>query len=520
MALKLFLISFILTSLLFTLLYIYTYSTSFDINILNQSSISTLAIPKSINNTKPYPVSFAYLISASKGDTAKLKRTIHALYHPGNFYLIHLEREATEDEHREIARFVTDNQVFQLVGNVMIVGKPNRVTYRGPTMLATTLHAMAILLRIDAKWDWFINLSASDYPLVTQDDLISAFSVLPRHLNFIQHSSRLGWKLNKRGKPIMIDPGLYSSNKSDIWWVIKQRALPTAFKLYTGSAWTILSRSFTEYCIIGYENLPRTLLLYYTNFVSSPEGYFQTVICNSKQYKNTTVNHDLHYITWDTPPKQHPRSLGPRDYRKMVLSSRPFARKFKHNNQVLDRIDKELLKRRHPSYYSYGGWCLKGDDDKGQKCRSLNSEGFGVLRPGAGGRRLKTLLTKLTANPNFTSTSEVQSIIIITSEVQNATTTKLIRSLYSSNIGTAGSCSSTSFSYLELGMEWFSREVNSHHTHITIHPLHSVKFRYFSVTLVGPNLSWSTYPRYRQKQHHLMFEAKRGQKTKKTCSNN
>lgn len=39
---------------------------------------------------------------------------------------------------------------------------------------------------------------------------------------------------NKRGKPIIIDPGLHSSNKSDIWWVIKQRSLPTAFKLYTG----------------------------------------------------------------------------------------------------------------------------------------------------------------------------------------------------------------------------------------------------------------------------------------------
>ncbi|CAH1432104.1 unnamed protein product [Lactuca virosa] len=403
MGLKLFLISFILISLFFTMLYISTYSTSFDINILNQSSIpTTLLIPKSINNTRPYPVSFAYLISASKGDTAKLKRTIQALYHPGNLYLIHLEREATEDEHREIARFVRDNHVFQLVGNVMIVGKPNRVTYRGPTMLATTLHAMSMLLRIDAQWDWFINLSASDYPLVTQDDLISAFSVLPRHLNFIQHSSRLGWKLNKRGKPIMIDPGLYSSNKSEIWWVIKQRTLPTAFKLYTGSAWTILSRSFAEYCIMGYENLPRTLLLYYTNFVSSPEGYFQTVICNSKEYKNTTVNHDLHYITWDTPPKQHPRLLGPRDYRKMVLSNRPFARKFKHNNAVLDRIDHEILKRSHPTHFSHGGWCLKSDDDdKHQKCSSFHNDGFGVLKPGAGGRRLATLLKKLTSNPNF-----------------------------------------------------------------------------------------------------------------------
>nr|XP_043620809.1 beta-glucuronosyltransferase GlcAT14A [Erigeron canadensis] len=393
MSLKIFLVSFILTSLTCTLLYITTY----NMTILNNQSSITV-VPKSFN--KSYPVSFAYLISASKGDTAKLKRTIQALYHPANFYLIHLEKGATEDEHKEIARFVKEEDVFKMVGNVLIVGKANMVTYRGPTMLATTLHAMAMLLRIDdAKWDWFINLSASDYPLVTQDDLISAFSVMPRHLNFIQHTSRLGWKLNKRGKPIMIDPGLYSSNKSEIWWVIKQRALPTAFKLYTGSAWTILSRSFAEYCIIGWENLPRTLLLYYTNFVSSPEGYFQTVICNSKDYKNTTVNHDLHYITWDTPPKQHPRSLGPRDYRKMVLSSRPFARKFKHNNVVLDRIDRELLKRR-PGHFTNGGWCSKSSD-KHQTCSSLQDDGFGVLKPGAGARRLKTLLTKLTSNPNF-----------------------------------------------------------------------------------------------------------------------
>ncbi|KAJ4851424.1 hypothetical protein Tsubulata_029276 [Turnera subulata] len=33
----------------------------------------------------------------------------------------------------------------------------------------------------------------------------------------------------------MIDPGLYKLNKSEIWFVIKQRSLPTAFKLYTGA---------------------------------------------------------------------------------------------------------------------------------------------------------------------------------------------------------------------------------------------------------------------------------------------
>jgi hypothetical protein len=33
---------------------------------------------------------------------------------------------------------------------------------------------------------------------------------------------------------MIIDPGLYSLNKSEIWWIIKQRSLPTSFKLYTG----------------------------------------------------------------------------------------------------------------------------------------------------------------------------------------------------------------------------------------------------------------------------------------------
>ena len=150
---------------------------------------------------------------------------------------------------------------------------------------------------------------------------------------------------------------------------------------------------------MGWDNLPRTLLLYYTNFVSSPEGYFQTLICNSADYKNTTANHDLHYITWDNPPKQHPRSLGLKDYRKMVLSSRPFARKFKKNDPVLDKIDRELLKMRRRGQFSFGGWCSLAEKHK--SCSGLRSENYGVLNPGPGSRRLKNLLTKIVSDRIF-----------------------------------------------------------------------------------------------------------------------
>ncbi|XP_030508363.2 beta-glucuronosyltransferase GlcAT14A [Cannabis sativa] len=395
MSIKVFMISLVATSIIFSLLYIPTTLTipitTFRPNLILNHYAN--------NTTTPYPVTFAYLISATKGDLGRLKRLLHALYHPGNCYLIHMDYGAPRSEHRDLAEFIREHPVFSQMGNVWIVKKSNLVTYRGPTMLSTTLHAMSVLLRV-SKWDWFINLSASDYPLVSQDDLIHAFSELPsKDLNFIQHSSRLGWKLNKRGKPIVIDPGLYSLNKSEIWWAIKQRALPTAFKLYTGSAWTIISRSFAEYCIMGWDNLPRTLLLYYTNVVSSPEGYFQTLICNDRNYKNTTVNHDLHYISWDTPPKQHPRSLGLRDYRKMVLSNRPFARKFKKNDQVLNKIDRELLKRRRGEF-SYGGWC-SGTRRMRSSCSTLQSDKHGVLKPGPGSRKLRTLLSRLVLSRSF-----------------------------------------------------------------------------------------------------------------------
>jgi len=119
-----------------------------------------------------YPVRFAYLISASTGDAPRAARLLAALYHPANTYLLHLDREAPAEEHRRLAELVSGpgrGGVYARAGNVWIVGRPNLVTYRGPTMLTTTLHAVAVLLRLRRRWDWFINLSASDYPLVTQD---------------------------------------------------------------------------------------------------------------------------------------------------------------------------------------------------------------------------------------------------------------------------------------------------------------------------------------------------------------
>ncbi|CAN6987848.1 unnamed protein product [Brassica rapa subsp. trilocularis] len=368
---------------------------------LSTTNETTIKLPESKLNqssSHPPPVQssprFGYLVSGSKGDLESLWRVLRALYHPWNQYVLHLDLESPAEERLELAKRVSEDPVFRQVGNVFMITKANLITYRGPTMVANTLHACAILLRQSKDWDWFINLSASDYPLVTQDDLIHTFSGLDRNLSFMDHYSRLAWKAEQRAKPLIIDPALYSTNKSDIFWVTPSRTMPTAFKLFTGSAWMVLSRSFVEYCIWGWDNLPRTLLMYYTNFLSTPEGYFHTVICNAPEYSSTVVNSDLHYISWDKRPQQHPKMLNISDTEKMIASGAVFARKFIHNDLALDKIDTELLGRVNGSF-TPGGWCAGKPN-----CSKVGDPSR--INPGSGADRISGLVNRLVSPSKLT----------------------------------------------------------------------------------------------------------------------
>jgi hypothetical protein len=95
------------------------------------------------------------------------------------------------------------------------------------------------------------------------------------------------------------------------------------------------------------------------------QGYLHTVLCNSA-FNATIINTDLHYITWDSPPQQHPRTLVDRDYSAMLASGAMFGRKFSLNASeslpLLERIDSEILSRADGEF-SPGGWCSRADTE-------------------------------------------------------------------------------------------------------------------------------------------------------------
>ncbi|CAF2153130.1 BnaA01g23220D [Brassica napus] len=344
------------------------------------------------------PPSVAYLISGSSGDSRRILRLLFAAYHPRNRYLLHLDSLATQSERDRLALTVGDVPIFRAARNVDVVGKPDFAYRRGSSPMASTLHGASILLRLSGAWDWFVDLSVDEYPLVTQDELLHILSYMPKDLNFVNHTSYIGWKESRRLKPVIVDPGLYLVEKTDMFFASQKRELPKAFKLFSGPSFSILSRSFIEHCVLGTDNFPRTLLMYLSNTPASLSNYFPTILCNSNLFKKTIINNNLLYQASNDTSKERRHQLDPKEFTEMVQSGAAFARVSTFDDAVLDRIDHELLGRAHGEVVP-GGWCLGDSGDNRSLCSVWGDSG--ILRPGSGSERLERRIVELLSNDWF-----------------------------------------------------------------------------------------------------------------------
>ncbi|GFS32746.1 core-2/I-branching beta-1,6-N-acetylglucosaminyltransferase family protein [Actinidia rufa] len=250
----------------------------------------------------------------------------------------------------------------------------------------TCLHSSVFRVSPTLNWTEYANLS-------------HVFSSVQRDLNFIDHTSDLGWKEGQRIQPIVVDPGLYLARRTQIFHATEKRPTPDAFTVFTGkfsslycSEWVVLSRSFLEFCVIGWDNLPRTLLMFSNNAILPQELYFHSVICNSPEFKNTTVNSDLRYMIWDNPPKMDPLHLNTSDYNQIVQSGAAFARQFHKDDPVLDMVDEKILKR-GGSRVAPGAWCTGRKSWWMDPC-SLWGD-VSVLKPGPQAQKFQESITNL-----------------------------------------------------------------------------------------------------------------------------
>lgn len=132
--------------------------------------------------------------------------------------------------------------------------------------------------------------------------------------------------------------------------------------------------------------------MYFNNVILPEEGYFHTVICNAADFKNTTVNSDLRYMIWDSPPKMEPHFLNQSNYEQMAQSGAAFARQFKKDDPVLDMVDEKILKRGQKQA-TLGAWCTGRKSWWMDPCSQWGD--VNVLKPGPHAKKFEETITNL-----------------------------------------------------------------------------------------------------------------------------
>ena len=256
----------------------------------------------------------AYLILVHRYP-GQFKRLFRAIYHPANYYLVHVDR-------RSAVRLQTEIQDFLSSFTNAFLMKSQSILWGGYSMVDAELRGIEELLKISSEWEFFINLSGQDFPLKLQTH-IQDFLSRNRGNDFIKvaNQSKVRPETLNRIQNYFIEFGnriLHTSmNRPYLRGVTPQ----------IGNQWMILSRKFCEF--VSYSPEVERFKRFYRYTLIPDESFFQTVMMNTN-YKGAIVNDDKRIIDWVPMGtiKLRPRDFTSKDVGFLLASQGLFARKF------------------------------------------------------------------------------------------------------------------------------------------------------------------------------------------------
>lgn len=320
------------------------------------SSVSNRTTPSVSPELEHQPVNIAYFIQIAESTIHHLPRLLRAVHHPQNVYAIHFDLKipptlmnATITSIREHPRYTHNVHVM----------KSELITYRGISMLLNTINAMRFLLDTHPTWQYFINLSGADYPLLTSQTHRTLLSHT-LNLNFFTFAPRHKWlpMAKTRMSQLWFDESLTFQTNATLARLKKLEVHnplidTVCFDISHAEAWMIVSREFSDFVI--HADMSRKMLLTFSHTADSSEHFFASLAWNHPKFKNSIVPHSLRMIIWvhdGTPSGQHPYFIddkqpdGQYKFKEMVGDSVLFfARKFETpDSKLMDFIDQRALR--------------------------------------------------------------------------------------------------------------------------------------------------------------------------------
>lgn len=295
------------------------------------ASNDAIYVPPQPRELLPYTgVRIVFVLTVNGRALRQVTRLLRVLYRPHHYYYIHVDTRR-DYLYRELSKLIGHFR------NIRMDTTRHSTIWGGASLLTMLLDAMSELLVMDDwQWDYFLNLSESDYPVKSVEEL-EAFLSKYRGKNFVKSHGRDTLKfIRKQGLNMLF----YECENR--MWRLGPRQLQEGIRIDGGSDWICLSREFIQY-VIGDDPLLSGLKSFWKYSLLPAESFFHTVLQNSL-FCDTVVNNNLHLTNWRRKQGckcqyKHivdwcgcsPNDILPQDFHRLLaLQGRPiyFARKF------------------------------------------------------------------------------------------------------------------------------------------------------------------------------------------------
>ncbi|KAI0566057.1 Xylosyltransferase family GT14 [Gracilaria domingensis] len=294
---------------------------NYEAALRNKRFVSVLRNAISTSHLTPKRgAKLALFIQAYERTIPMLPSLMEAIWHPDNIYAIHIDKR-TPPELMEPVHRLLDNANYS--SNVHLIPR-QYVTYLAITTVLNTLNGMSFLLDQDDTWDYFINLSGADYPLVTPDQMRDVFGhpeVIDKKLSFVQttnYSNAVTGKVyNNRFYRVPIDSATYSVIRPHDPYGEETMADPCIrgclhtpgkvphplfeseqplVHIVKSEAWIILHRSAAEYAV--HSGLSRQLIAFFANVHVPEEFFFSTLLTHAEEIRDSIVHDGFRLVLW------------------------------------------------------------------------------------------------------------------------------------------------------------------------------------------------------------------------------
>ena len=257
--------------------------------VLCNLGLKALAPPKlgAVNTDGPHPpVKIVYLLTVSGRASRQVYRLIKQVYSQDHYVFIHVDKRQ-EFMYRELEKLADK------LPNLRMVKTRFSTIWGGASLLVMLLSAMQELLDMHdwPDWDFVLNLSESDYPVKTQEELVS-FLTSNRGNNFVKGHGREPDKfIKKQG----LDKTFYECDTH--MWRLGPRTLPVGVQIDGGSDWICLNREFVTYVLHSQDDLLVGLKKIFSHTLLPAESFFHTVLRNS-HHCPSYIDNNLHLTNW------------------------------------------------------------------------------------------------------------------------------------------------------------------------------------------------------------------------------